>query len=138
MPISKLYGVKRDVRCALRIRYITTSAQLLHAAARYEDRQMLAQATDLQPEAVTAVVRRADIARVNGIGSGFARLLAEIGVVDVAILAVQDPEALRLRLHAFNQAERLLRRCPTLDEIVDWIAQARRLPSVVRYAPQEG
>jgi predicted flap endonuclease-1-like 5' DNA nuclease len=135
LPISKLYGVARDVRLALKVRYITTSEQLLRAAARYEDRQMLAQATYLQLEAVTAVVRRADIARVKGIGTGFARLLAEIGVVDVAILALQDAEALRLRLHALNQAERLIKRSPTLDEIVDWIAQARRLPIVVSYVP---
>lgn len=137
-PISKLYGISRDVRLALKIRSITTSEQLLRAAARYEERQALARATSLLPETLTAVVRRADIARVNGIGTSFARMLADIGVLDVGTLAIQDAQALQLRLRAFNQAERLVRRSPTLDEIVDWIAQARRLPAIVTYAPQEG
>jgi predicted flap endonuclease-1-like 5' DNA nuclease len=136
-PISKLYGVSREVRFALKIHAITTSERLLHAAARYEDRQALAVAARLHLEALTAVVQRADIARVNGIGTSFARMLADVGIPDVATLAVRDARALQLRLHAFNQVERLVRRCPTLDEIVDWVAQARQLPVIVTYAPQD-
>lgn len=136
-PISKLYGVSREVRFALKIHAITTSERLLQAAARYEDRQALAVAARLRLEALTAVVQRADIARVNGIGTSFARMLADVGIPDVATLAVQDARALQLCLHAFNQAERLVRRCPTLDEIVDWVAQARQLPVIVTYAPQD-
>lgn len=135
-PISKLYGISRDVRLALKIRSITTSEQLLRAAARYDAREALARATRLHLATLTAVVQRADIARVNGIGTSFARMLAEVGVTDVATLAIQDPRSLQLRLDAFNRVERLVRRCPTLDEIIDWITQARRLPQIVSYAPQ--
>ena len=135
-PISKLYGVALEVRLALKVRRITTSEQLLQAAALYEDRQALARATRLHPEALTTIVRRADIARVKGIGTGFARMLAEVGVRDVASLAVQDPRTLRTYLHALNRAERLVRRCPNLDEIDDWVAQARLLPPLIGEAPQ--
>lgn len=134
-PISKLYGISRDLRLALKIRSITTSERLLQVAARHEDRQALARVTNLHPEALTAVVQRADIARVNGIGTSFARMLADVGVRDASTLAAQDARALQLRLHALNRTERLVRRCPTLDEIVDWVAQARLLPALITYPP---
>lgn len=65
-------------------------------------------------------------------------MLTQVGVHDVATLAVQNPRTLQLRLHAHNQAERLVRRGPTVDEIVSWVDQARRLPAIVSYAAQKG
>lgn len=138
LPISKLYDLPTDIRVALKVRGITTCEQLLQAAALYEDREALARVTRLHPEALTAVVQRADMARISGTGTCFSRMLAHLGVHDVAALAVQNPRTLQLRLHALNQAERLTRRGPTLDEIVGWVDQARRLPALVSYAAPKG
>jgi hypothetical protein len=37
------------------------------------------------------------------------------------------------RLRSYNQEERLARRSPTPEEVVDWVNQARRLPRLVTY-----
>jgi predicted flap endonuclease-1-like 5' DNA nuclease len=76
-------------------------------------------------------VRRADLARVKGIGAIFADMLEIIGIDEVAVLAEQDPLALRTRLYELNAAERLARRAPTPEEVQEWIGQARALPRLV-------
>jgi hypothetical protein len=78
-------------------------------------------------------VQRADTARVNGVGSVFGLMLEELEVLDVDRLAQQDPRELHERLRSYNQEERLARRSPTPEEVVDWVNQARRLPRLVTY-----
>jgi len=137
LPISKLRGVPFQTRVALKVRRITTCNQLLAAAARHEGREALAQATRLPPETLTLLVQRADMARVNGVGTVFGLMLEELGIGDVGVLATQDPVQLHERLRRYNQDERLARRSPTPEEVADWVAQARRLPRLVTYAPGE-
>jgi hypothetical protein len=135
LPISKLREVPFQARVALKVRRITTCNQLLAAAARYESREALARATRLPPELLTVLVQRADMARVNGVGTVFSLMLEELGIGDVGVLAAQEPEQLHARLRRYNQDERLARRSPTPEEVADWVAQARRLPRLVTYAP---
>lgn len=133
LPISKLRGVPFPARVALKVRRITTCSQLLAAAGGYQEREALARATRLSFDVLTELVRRADMARVNGVGSVFGLMLEELGVHDVASLAQHQPAELHERLRAYNQEERLARRSPTPEEVSDWVAQARRLPRLVTY-----
>ena len=71
------------------------------------------------------------MARINGIGVVFGRMLEDLGVEDVASLAGCGAVDLHERLRRFNQVERRSRRSPTPDEVVAWIAQARSLPVLV-------
>lgn len=133
LPISKLRGVPFQARVALKVRKITTCSQLLSAAASYADRETLARSTRLPIELLTELVQRADMARVNGVGTVFGLMLEELGVLDVRMLAAQTPEELHERLRAYNQQERLARRSPTPEEVSDWIGQARLLRPLVTY-----
>lgn len=133
LPISKLRGVPFQARVALKVRRITTCSQLLATAARYERREALATATRLPLDLLTILAQRADMARVNGIGTVFGLMLEELGIRDVAALAAQEPDALHEQLRRYNQEERLARRSPTPEEVADWVAQARRLPQLVTY-----
>ena len=135
-PISRLGGVPTKVRLALRAQRITTCQQLLAAAAEATAHRALALLTQIYPNTLTAIVQRADIARVNGVGAVFGLMLAGVGVADVADLAAADPVRLHARLHEHNACERLARRSPTPEEVADWVAQARRLPVLVSYEPQ--
>lgn len=135
LPISKLRGVPFQARVALKVRRITTCGQLLRAAARWEDRAALARAARIPPEFLTELVQRADMARVNGVGTVFGLMLEELGVRDVAALAAQEPDVLHVQLRRYNQDERLARRSPTPEEVVAWVAQARRLQPLVTYEP---
>lgn len=130
-PISKLRAVPRTVRFRLKSRGITTCAQLLAAAALAERRLSLLDTTDIDAAVLLVLVRRADMARINGIGTIFGLMLENVGIFDIERLAMQDPAALHGALRRYNLEEHLARRSPTLEEVEGWIADARRLPIIV-------
>ncbi|HET6469516.1 MAG TPA: DUF4332 domain-containing protein [Geminicoccaceae bacterium] len=133
LPLSKLRGVPQQYRLMLKARRITSCGQLLAAAASPDQRVALASSAGLDPEHLYEIVRRADIARVNGIGQVFGMMLEHLGVADVATLARQDPAELHERLRQYNQDERIARRSPTPEEVETWIEQARSLPKLLNY-----
>src|SRR4051794_16476856 len=133
LPVSKLRGLTLPVRAALKRRGIVTCGRLLRAAGGARDRARLAAEAGIDPDALLALVRRADVARVGGIGTVFGLMLEELGVHDVPALAAQDPAELHARLAAHNREERLARRSPTPAEVEGWVAQARSLPVLVSY-----
>jgi predicted flap endonuclease-1-like 5' DNA nuclease len=133
LPISKLRGLTAQARTALKQRRVTTCSQLLRAAATAEDRAALAAEAGVPDEVLLALVRRADMARVNGIGTVFGMMLEDLGVHDVGALADQDPGALHERLRRYNRQERIARRSPTPEEVEAWVRQARGLPVLVTY-----
>lgn len=135
LPVSKLRGVPQTARVRLKSLRITTCGQLLAAAATPAGRSRVAQATGIDPALLLDLVRRADLARINGIGTVFGLMLEALGVVDVGRLAGQEAAALHQALRRFNEAERLARRSPTPEEVADWIAAARAAPVCVIEAP---
>jgi Domain of unknown function (DUF4332) len=102
LPISKLRGLTLPVRAALKARGVTTCAQLLRAAGKAGDRDRLAREAGIGPDGLLALVRRADLARVGGVGVVFGLMLEELGVADVAALATQDPAGLHARLRRYT------------------------------------
>ena len=87
----------------------------------------------MDPDALLALVRRADLARVDGVGTVFGLMLEELGVIDVPALAAQGAAGLHARLAAYNREERLARRAPTPEEVEGWVRQARALPPLVSH-----
>ena len=73
-------------------------------------------------------LHRADLARVDGLGAVFGLILEELEISTLAALAAEEPTDLHLRVRDYNRQERISRRSPTLEEVTDWISQARRLP----------
>ena len=133
LPIGKLTGVPPQVQKALKGRRITTCPRLLEAAGEAPRRAALATELGLDPGVLLGLVRRADLARVKGLGAVFRIMLEDLGVRDVPALAAQDPAGLHARLRARNRGERLARRSPTPGEVEDWVGQARALPPLVGY-----
>ena len=133
LPVSKLRGLTLLVRAALKRRGIVTCGRLLRAAGGAQDRARLAREAGIDPDALLALVRQADLARVDGVGAVFGLMLEELAVHDVAALAAQAPAELHARLSAYNREERLARRAPTPEEVEGWVAQARALPALVGY-----
>ena len=133
LPVSKLRGLTLPVRAALKRREIATCERLLRAAGRAGDRGRLAREAGIDPEELLALVRRADLARVDGLGTVFGLMLEDLGVRDVPALAARDPADLHAGLAAHNREERLARRSPTPEEVRDWVRQARALSALVSY-----
>ena len=133
LPVSKLRGLTLPIRAALKRRGIVTCGRLLRAAGGAQDRARLAREAGIDPDALLALVRQADLARVDGLGTVFGLMLEDLGVRDVPALAAQSPAELHARLFAHNREERLARRSPTSGEVESWVAQARSLPMLVSY-----
>ena len=133
LPISKLRGVPEPARLALKVQRVTTCEQLLGAAGSFEGRERLARAAKLDGEFLADLVRRADMARVSGIGVVFCSMLDDLGVGEVTDLATCDPVELHERLRRYNQQHRLARRSPTPDEVEDWVRQAQELPKLLTW-----
>ena len=131
LHVSKLRGISLEIRRKLKRQGISYTHQLLREAGSTEQRRRLAERSRIDELALLRLVRRADLARVKGVGAIFADMLEMIGVDQVATLAKQDALDLRHRLYQLNAAERLARRAPTPEEVQQWIAQARDLPRLV-------
>ncbi len=134
LPISKLRGVPATVRLRLKSQRITTCEQLLLAAGDAEARAALLETTGIEEAALQRLVQRADMARVKGIGTVFGLMLEELGINDIEQLAGQAPAELHAALRTYNLEERLARRSPTMEEVVEWVEAAQSLPLVVSYA----
>jgi predicted flap endonuclease-1-like 5' DNA nuclease len=131
LHVSKLRGISLDIRNRLKRQGISYTHQLLREAGRAEQRRGLAARGQIDEAALGRLVRRADLARIKGIGAIFADMLELIEVDEVATLARQDPAHLHRRLYHLNSVERLARRAPTPEEVQHWVAQARALPGLV-------
>ena len=131
LPVSKLRGLTLPVRAALKRRGIVTCGRLLRATGGARDRARLTAEAGIDPDALLALVRQADLARVGGIGTVFGLMLEDLGVRDVPALAARDPAELHARLRRYNGEERLARRSPTPEEVEGWVAQARSLPALI-------
>jgi predicted flap endonuclease-1-like 5' DNA nuclease len=134
LPISKLRGVPPTVRLRLKSQRITTCAQLLLAAGNADARAALLETTGIEADVLQRLVQRADMARIKGIGTVFGLMLEELGINDIDKLARQAPAELHAALRTYNLEERLARRSPTMEEVVEWIDAAQSLPLVVTYA----
>ena len=131
LHLSKVRGTNLQMRARLKGCGVTNSRQLLRAAGPFRARVVLSGKTGIDMAALAYVVKRADMARVKGVGATFADMLEVIGVDSVENLAGWAPEALHRTLADFNRSERFARRAPTPEEIAAWVAQARALPILI-------
>ena len=93
----------------------------------------LAAATGLTEKQVLEFVNRADLYRINGIGSEYADLLEAAGVDTVAELAQRNADNLAEALKKVNDEKQKVRNVPGAGEVAKWIEQAKSLPRAVEY-----
>ncbi|MGC8786620.1 MAG: DUF4332 domain-containing protein [Anaerolineae bacterium] len=112
---------------------ITTTEALLEAAATPKKREELAAKTGISEKLILEWANLADLFRIKGIGEEYSDLLEEAGVDTVVELAQRNPENLYAALKEVNERKRLVRRLPTLEQVKDWVQQAKQLPRVLTY-----
>jgi predicted flap endonuclease-1-like 5' DNA nuclease len=112
---------------------ITTTEALLEAAATPKKREELAAKTGISEKLILEWANLADLFRIKGIGEEYSDLLEEAGVDTVVELAQRNPENLYAALKEVNERKSLVRRLPTLEQVKDWVQQAKKLPRVLTY-----
>ena len=78
-------------------------------------------------------VNRADLMRIKGVGEEYSDLLEASGVDTVPELATRKPANLLEAMTAINAKKKLVRQLPTEAKVADWVAQAKKLPKVVKH-----
>jgi len=107
--------------------------ELLDAGATRKKRQELAEITGISSLLIMDWVNMADLHRINNIAEEWSDLLEEADVNTVVELAQRNPEHLFVKLVEINESKNLVRRLPNLEQVEDWITQAKLLPRVVEY-----
>lgn len=112
---------------------VKTTDELLDIGGTKQGRKDLAKKTGISETVILEWVNMADLFRIKGIGEEYSELLKEVGVNTVVELARRNPENLQETLVGVNNAKKLVRRPPSLNQTKDWIEQAKSLPRRVEY-----
>ncbi len=112
---------------------IATLEALLEQGATPKGREEIAAQTGLSSKLILRWVNHADLFRINGIGSQYAELLEAAGVDTVPELAQRNPENLHQKLLEINGEKKLVRQVAGLNQVSNWIEQAKNLPRLIFY-----
>lgn len=130
---SQLRGMTADLSAKLHMHGLIHSDSLLEAVKTPADRQALAAKVGVNAADILELANRADLARIKGIGKVFSDLLERAGVDTVRELSHRVPENLHAKLAEINTKEKVAGRDARLDEVQDWVAQAKGLPRILEY-----
>ena len=131
--ITEIEGIGPVNATKLNSAGIYTTSDLLEAGATPLGRKELATKTGIADKPILEWVNMADLFRIKGVGEEYADLLEESGVDTVAELAKRVPENLHAKLGEVNEQKKLVRRLPTLNEVKQWIEEAKKLPRKIQY-----
>jgi predicted flap endonuclease-1-like 5' DNA nuclease len=106
---------------------------LLKRGATPKGREEIAKQTGLGHKEILEWVNRADLYRINGVGSEYSDLLESAGVDTVVELSKRDAKNLLAKMTEVNTKRKIVRRLPTEKQVVKWVSQAKKLPRVVSY-----
>jgi predicted flap endonuclease-1-like 5' DNA nuclease len=112
---------------------ITTTNKLLKKGATPEGRKEIEAQTGIGHALVLEWVNHVDLYRIKGVAQEYSDLLEEAGVDTVPELAQRNASNLYAKLVEVNDKKRLVRQLPSESQVADWIAQAKKLPRVIKY-----
>jgi len=93
------------------------------------DPKRVAKRTGISYTLIEAWQDMADLLRILGVGPEYAEALNKIGIDSCAELAQRDAETTLAKLNELVEktGAQVIRRLPTLNEVEDWINQAKTL-----------
>jgi predicted flap endonuclease-1-like 5' DNA nuclease len=112
---------------------VASVEELLKIGATPKGRKETAEKSGISDALILEWVNHADLYRIKGVGSEYADLLEAAGVDTIPELAQRKPENLVAKMAEVNAAKKLVRRLPVLEQVVDWVEQAKKLPRVIEY-----
>ncbi len=128
-----LDGIEEALAVKLAAAGVKSLEQLLERGRDKSGRKELSVATGISEAAILKLVNRLDFARVKGIGNGTVELLEAAGVGTLFDLVQRNPSNLYAKMQTINQQKKLVQLAPSVDQIKEWIALAKKLPRKVLY-----
>jgi predicted flap endonuclease-1-like 5' DNA nuclease len=131
--LGELRGITDAVLNMLKAQGLGTSDELLEVAKTPDGRKDLSQTIGVNATIILDLANRADLARVKGIGRVYSDLMEEAGVDTVVELAQRVPANLHAKLIEINSRRQLTQRPPSLDQVSNFVEQAKALPRMLEY-----
>ena len=131
--IMDIEGIGEQSAAKLTAAGVSTVEALLEKAGPKAGREALATATGLEAGTLLEWVNRADLMRIKGVGSEFSDLLEAAGIDSVPELGQRRADNLHAKLVEVNDAKKLTRRTPNLEEVTRWVDEAKTLPAAVTH-----
>ncbi len=131
--IIEIEGIGPAYTAKLRLAGITTVEGLLEMGRSRKGRSEIAKKSGLSEHQILEWVNRADLARVQGVGSEYADLLEAAGVDSCAELAQRNAANLSAKLAEVNAAKNLVRALPAPVVVEGWIEEAKRIKIAVEH-----
>ena len=131
--LTEIEGLGSDDARVLVAAGVANIDGLLERGGSPAGRRSLAKVTGIDSGTILEWVNRADLMRINGVGSEYSDLLETAGVDSVRELATRKPANLHRRMVEINDEDQLVRRAPSLAEVERWIAEAKTLPVAVTH-----
>jgi len=131
--LSDIEGIGKKYAAKLQAAGVGSLNGLLTSGGAKKGRKDIAKKTGLSEKLILGWVNRADLARVKGIGTQYADLLECAGVDTVPELAQRNAANLQQKMAEVNEKKKLVRKIPVLSQVEDWVAQAKKLPRVVKH-----
>lgn len=114
---------------------LSTTDKVLEYAATKVGRKRLSKYSKIPIPRIVEIVKQCDLLRVDGLGPSMARVLQAAGVEHTGPLSEGDAKAIRKRMEEANRSGQFTKVLPDAKTVADWIAQARRMPRVLKGLP---
>jgi len=131
--LDEVEGIGKVYARKLKEAGVGSTRALIEKGATAKGRKELAKKARVSEKLILEWVNHVDLFRIRGIASEYADLLEGAGVDTVRELAQRKPENLFQKLEMINQEKKLVRRLPTVDQVRNWVEQAKRLPGIISY-----
>lgn len=131
--IESIEGIGAAYHAKLKAAGISTNEDLLEASATKAGRAKLAECAGVPETLILKWANHADLFRIKGVAGQYAELLEASGVDTVPELAQRKAENLTAKMTEVNEAKELVRKLPTVEQVEDWIEQAKKLPRAMTY-----
>jgi predicted flap endonuclease-1-like 5' DNA nuclease len=132
MNVVDIEGIGPERAERLATAGIRTTDDLLRQGGTVGGRKELAATTGFSTSLILEWVNRADLARIDGVGSEYADLLEAAGVDSPLELAQRNPTNLAAKFREIDAASpNIVRRVPGEATVAAWVAQAKTLQRMV-------
>lgn len=133
LKIMEIEGIGPSYGEKLEAAGMKNSDDLLEAGKTPQGRKDLVEKTGISSKLILEWINLCDLIRIKGVGEEYSDLLEEAGVDTVVELSNRNAENLQKKMEEVNGEKKLVRKTPTLDQVTEWIAEAKTLPRVIEY-----